>query len=1762
MDVYLRRILRAYLQELEEELDPMDVVDELTKHNIISDNDKKALEAIDSQEERVGKLISQLHESANGFHALLDALQKCGSYDDIVQKLERREQSAKKVFQNNIEEILSCPNCGKETFMFREAVCNTAEMMTKREAEKIAAYYEFSDKEKKSFQSYENPGFKVMELLLSRGLLKGEDVSTLELVFKELKLTNLGKGLQKYSKSLELPVLVINVKCPQRYLASEKDKVSHYELGKSLKSLFREKFNVIYEDFTPHSSLLLRIPYLSSLTLVSESIEGGTLSKMLVPLLKIKLSQENVDELQLTCDKEEYSRVRDHLLKEEVTGNTEESSAVLSDADFQSYLGRVGLNGHYPKKMTLKMATKVRVLQKYSPAMKESDIPLLFLTMLTSLDRRAVFPEKLNFNDSVRDFICSLLHCSDDFLKQHILDKLAACQLAVPVIIPHPTGGDPTFLLWALRRIVKKWKDDKDSLTPERNMVTEPLFTVAFLRIGELPVSKSHILNNMFGRAQSNSTVTYFITQREDYQGDATFSKGSLEAHWYVPLQGKDGEILDELTLFLNLRGDANEFPRQVKFASKVANMVFILVNKTFELQNKRLIETIEHVSSNVVTVSLREKIKKVTAQSRTKLIETDNRLEYEVDGEDIVLSKKLCELIKIASHQQNSKYYQCIEDWSKICRSLNGIIVDEDNPSCLKALEISKEAFTQMSSLTVQQIKERHMTLQKLELEWVKWDQKKESTLAGHTIEVQKDNIRMEKLKIRKEQLSRGLTPEMSTFYSKLRYVTVGEGSKLLHYFMFHVQAQIDRMTKKEIPPHITKINMLENELAQKKLELKQEKNKNSIDILEERIAKLQQDILRESKEYSHKHIGFEHFMRELSHLFEAQNLDPQCNPGETQMIAALAARLLIDGYPLELLDGDTTYISINWISNILNIVDKILKSPKIFVISVIGVQSSGKSTLLNSMFGVRFTVRAGRCTRGLFLQMLEVDSTLQESLGFQYLLIIDTEGLQSPDRTVKNDFKFDNSLATLAMCVVDLSILNISQETIGSDMIGILQIAAHALIRMKKVQLVSQCRIVHQRVSDVNAAGENKSSMNVIREALDKATLAAAKEENITGIKEFSDIFPFTESDNLYVPCLWMGNMSPPNHAYSETILHLKSQILLKTRDSTDFTQFTLKKFQIRLKDVWDALKKEDFVFNSQNSFNAISYQRFRLEHNKWIGVLRTAMVEWELMNKENIVEGNKEAYNKELKKEIKLHLDKVLKEIDEYITTHSDEEEVKRQQNTFKISSHNIAREIEEAIKNKYDYYMKTEREKASPHGFIENCKNMLRENAKQKAIEIRRNDPTLDPNSSKNLLEQMFHTFWKDISEMLKAEYEDKKVKDEYITSACENSLSTLIDKTRYNLKFQEIITSRGGIIVPTKTLTKVQKQPKQSKTNWTKVLSFGLLSGSDKNDSDHEGKKVIERIATEELKTFTDDERFEAFDKNHIDKFFTTLLEKLREPMQLAEDFALEILVQMCNHIATVSISKQRKYEDKYCLYELMEVEKISLKKDFFSFFDNTLTTQTAAEKTYSEICVNIRNKLVDYLNVQLLTRLRKSNHFTDREFLIGTILCEICTNRSRQDYLKFVSNQNEYIGCWLKKEIIKEVTERDNSQLWIEQAASQKLENLKEVIKNCLNVTKIHFENQECGSRDTNPSSTNFRDNEQPRTSKECSIPVSQWQNIFVKNCKENQVTITLGPMIFDSVHYISFTAMLLKMIETTSLSNIKLDPELRSCGDLNSAEK
>ncbi|KAJ8342574.1 hypothetical protein SKAU_G00325020 [Synaphobranchus kaupii] len=277
--------------------------------------------------------------------------------------------------------------------------------------------------------------------------------------------------------------------------------------------------------------------------------------------------------------------------------------------------------------------------------------------------------------------------------------------------------------------------------------------------------------------------------------------------------------------------------------------------------------------------------------------------------------------------------------------------------------------------------------------------------------------------------------------------------------------------------------------------------------------------------------------------------------------------------------------------------------------VLSILGLQSSGKSTLLNTMFGVQFSVSAGRCTRGASMQLIPVDSSISNELGYDFVLIVDTEGLRSPELSTDQSVSHANELATFIIGIGDLTVINIMGEN-SPEMQDILQICVQAFLRMKKVKISPSCIFVHQNCAEAAAGDKTMEGRRCLLGNLDAIAKMAAEEEDIEGITCFSDVINFDiDTQVFYFKNLLEGDppMAPPNPSYSQNVQELKTKLLTvaKWQPNHKFSSFS--EFRLRACNLWKALLQENFVFSFRNTVEIMVYGSLETKYSEWSLELR---------------------------------------------------------------------------------------------------------------------------------------------------------------------------------------------------------------------------------------------------------------------------------------------------------------------------------------------------------------------------------------------------------------------------------------------------------------------------------------------------------------------------------------------------------------------------
>ncbi|KAJ8050467.1 Interferon-induced very large GTPase 1 [Holothuria leucospilota] len=833
-------------------------------------------------------------------------------------------------------------------------------------------------------------------------------------------------------------------------------------------------------------------------------------------------------------------------------------------------------------------------------------------------------------SSSARDTLFGILTCLDPFLLQEILMKLSACQLAVPLLMPD-CGGNVTLNLWGLRKVSKSWYDSCDNVIKTETVVSHPFPAVSALRIGEISISKSNILNKLLGPAQSNDEHAYFLSHEQDPQL-ASWSKGTLECAWFLPNQDIDPSKLSTAFSLLNLRGNSSHFRLQRQFATRnsFATIVFCDSNN-INGTNRAIIDEIKAQSHVILVIPQEKKTRrKPQYKSSMTIIHTNGYNALEVSK---LILNALSQLFK---EKECIKRF-CIENSASLCENLN-ITVDEANKTYKEAKRDAKDIYDLICQQFPNINKSNIFVLQKLWKQWSELDKNKRWIFKTVDIEHEIEKIKSKKKSLRELQCEEIPTKIMLKF---IKYCSVPTESRLffiryLEYFLNAMSNATFKPLLKDLHFHSTERRKISSRIKEKttlkegwETDISQNRFANYIEKLkstEQEITNKKRDCIKKIDENS---FGIEYFVREIAQITECHfytEKDMKQYHLDIKKLPSFAADLLLNGYPIEIMDGDANHVPLRWIQEVLKTLSNLCgEDAKVYVISVLGIQSSGKSTLLNSMFGVQFAVRAGRCTKGAFMQLVPVHETLANETGCNFFVIIDTEGLGAPEKLQNMSPEYDNELATFALCNSDLTLINIGGQTMGEEMSNVLEIAAHAFIRMKEVNLKVECRVVQQFVADVTAEERNEAAMENIMMKLDNAIEIAAKKEGKDHLyRQFSDVFVVqnleNDSNNVqYIPSLWRGFMSIPDHHYSTKVLQLKQNIIRSMEMKEN--KLSVMDLSQRMTDVWNAIKKENFVFSFQNTKEITLYEELMKTYRAWISPVRVRVMQRELQARQNI-------------------------------------------------------------------------------------------------------------------------------------------------------------------------------------------------------------------------------------------------------------------------------------------------------------------------------------------------------------------------------------------------------------------------------------------------------------------------------------------------------------------------------------------------------------
>ncbi|CAG8601277.1 8316_t:CDS:2, partial [Racocetra persica] len=402
--------------------------------------------------------------------------------------------------------------------------------------------------------------------------------------------------------------------------------------------------------------------------------------------------------------------------------------------------------------------------------------------------------------------------------------------------------------------------------------------------------------------------------------------------------------------------------------------------------------------------------------------------------------------------------------------------------------------------------------------------------------------------------------------------------------------------------------------------------------------ISKKKELTIANIEEIDNTSLRIEHFIRELGQMYKIFISDPNKITSDNGLtkeniskLPEYYAELLISGHTIELVDGDSVTISEAWFLAVCNYINRKFPKLRIFVISILGLQSSGKSTLLNTLFASKFDVSAGRCTKGIFMQFLFLEKDLSNQLDVDAFILIDTEGLGTSGKMGELETKLkDQIIATFVMRISHLTIISILGE---SELNKILKITIGTMTRLdmfpdilmvqhveeknmtKLIDLEHEFHAILQEVLETVKKKDSKiraRNFEYISKAKDKKLLKlfAPFKDGITSYsspsKEYHD-----DVVDLYNSIIELCNNSQNKKRFFDWFSLIKSYWEAASRESSSSISFE------EIEEIYDFIKFGNQIANLKGFIDMAFLKHKELIENE----IRSIVYEW-LSNKDSNV------------------------------------------------------------------------------------------------------------------------------------------------------------------------------------------------------------------------------------------------------------------------------------------------------------------------------------------------------------------------------------------------------------------------------------------------------------------------------------------------------------------------------------------------------------
>ncbi|XP_065450273.1 up-regulator of cell proliferation-like [Chrysemys picta bellii] len=1254
------------------------------------------------------------------------------------------------------------------------------------------------------------------------------------------------------------------------------------------------------------------------------------------------------------------------------------------------------------------------------------------------------------------DVLCAVLLSSDSFLQQEILTKMSMCQFALPLLLPALNTPKCTLMLWAVRDIVRKWRPH--SLAESRGFREESLVltampTISFVRMGSCSFSKSKLLNEVLSPSQQHHD---FFIHRDMESGNVPreITDGLVEISWYFPAGMGNSDLFPEPVAVTNLRGDIESHWLQFSFLTEISSAVFILTESISEreyvlLSSLQGSATTYYFIFNNPAATSKETLAFLNKLAPGLKLNNSHVLQKGRATNQAAYVKALQSAI--ATIMKSSPKRVSIEAMAETARQL-GIQVDEDNKKCQSAHKYAKEITVHIKD--VAKYKRENLRLQGETWKNLAEVEKELCQMRnqGNTpLEKYKSQLKEKLLELRVQQNKHDLTDGLITFITGLARLPPEEK----HYFLKWMKFDLDHIAQENIS---------------KLRDQYKEKCKNSKDD-PQKLAELDKLISASS-------LGVEHFLRELGQLYEAEHaMVKEGKLAESQRqfvhLPGIAADLMLEGFPMELIDGDASNIPLQWVTDVLSQLHAKLRGrSKMLVLTVLGVQSTGKSTLLNTMFGLQFAVSSGRCTRGAFMSLIKVAENFQQELGCDFILVIDTEGFKAPELAkLEDSYQHDNELATLVIGLSDITIINMAMEN-ATDMKHVLQTVVHAFLRMEEIGQKPNCQFVHQNVSDVSAHEQNMRDRKHLLEQLNEMTKAAARMEKKGRELTFSDIMDYDlEKHNWYIPALWHGvpPMAPVNMGYSEKVYELKKYLFeflkgcSQNRSPKDIPQFLE-----WVRSLWNAVKHENFIFSFRNSLVAEAYNQLSVNYAEWELGFRKMMHLW-VSEKETFIQNQPPdkldtsvltKLKNEAQDKLRQEAKKILDHLKQYFESGAENLHlIEKYKEDFRRSANGLRNELESYSFSKLEEAIEIRKGRHKTDAVLSQYKRRIEEKVDRLLNHCRKSKCKLNNDEQ----EKEFETMWRETLSELSLIPLQKRI---------------IYKDVEFHLRRD--LENRGSaawqMLKEAKSLSTYRTQNFKMKNEY---FDFSVLKCKKISESAVKALQGVKEFFTQErwhktealakfliaeCNSYTEEKVNGKAD--YDDTYCRELLRMINEQLQQANVQNLHISscfeVELKLHILGDAARAFQKMHEEFIKenYPLQRLGK--LKPQYLSTFKALYLEKDECQDRAWNFCDQcLRPALVDYVNKRLGTEIvddilssEQSVEYSTRNFFQFFVLKQLLEENDFNNYVQYTRNYVDFIKTQIQKNVLKHYREKASLGDLEKRIFSPIINKLSDVLKN------------------------------------------------------------------------------------------------------------